>query len=143
MFTERGQGLIKWGAVLLALSALTGFAIPLVSDPVLGLATHVQGLLNAFLLLLVGLIWSRLEIGYLGAVVTYWGLIVGAYLTLAVQFAATLLRIGGTVFPIAGGSHVGTPLEEELVKRSIQFAAAVTTVALLLVARAALRKPSV
>lgn len=143
MFTERGQGLIKWGTVLLALSVLTGFAIPLVSDPVLGLATHIQGLLNAFMLLLVGLIWSRLEIGYLGSVTAYWGLILGAYLTLAVQFACTLLRIGGTVFPLAGGTHIGTPLEEELVKRSIQFAAVVTTLAVLIVARSALRKPSI
>lgn len=143
MFTERGQGLIRWGAVLLALSVLTGFLIPLVSDPVLGLATHIQGLLNAFLLILVGLVWSRLEIGYLGSVVVYWGLIIGAYLTLGVQVACTLLEIGGSVFPIAGGSHMGTPFEEMLVKRAVQFSAGVTTIAVLLAARAAIKKPAI
>lgn len=143
MFTERGQGLIRWGAVLLALSVLTGFAIPLVADPVLGLATHIQGILNAFLLLVIGLIWSRLEIGYLGSVLVFWGLIIGGYLTLGVQLASTLLEIGGSVFPIAGGTHTGTPLEEAIVKRLIQFSAALTTVAVLLVARAALKKPAI
>jgi hydroxylaminobenzene mutase len=143
MFTERGQGLIRWGAVLLALSVLSGFAIQVVPDPIMGLASHIQGLLNAFLLILVGLIWSRLEIGYLASVVVYWGLVLGAYVTFLVQMACTFLEIGGTIFPIAGGSHVGTPLEEELVKRAVQGAAALTGLAIVLVARAAIKKPAI
>ena len=143
MFTERGQGLIRWGIILLALSVLSGFAIPLVPDPVMGLASHIQGLLNAFMLLLIGLVWSRLEIGYLGSVVAYWGLILGAFVTFVVQMVATFLEIGGTIFPLAGGAHVGTPFEEELVKRTVQAAAGLTTIAILLVARAAIKKPAI
>jgi hydroxylaminobenzene mutase len=143
MFTERGQGLIRWGAVLLALSVLSGFAIMVVPDPIMGLASHIQGLLNAFLIILIGLIWSRLEVGYLASVVIYWGLIIGGYVTFLVQMLCTFLEIGGGIFPLAGGSHTGTPLEEMLVKRAVQGAALLTSVAIILVARGAIRKPAI
>ncbi len=143
MFSERGQGLIRWGIVLLALSVLDGFAIPIVADPVLGLATHIQGLLNAFMLLLIGLAWSRLELGYLGSVVAYWGLVLGSFVTFGVQVACTVLEIGGSVFPIAGGSHMGTHLQEELVRRTVQGSALITTIAILVVAYGALKKPAI
>ena len=143
MFTERGHGLIRWGVVLIALSVLSGFAIPHVAGPVLGLATHVQGLLNAFMLILIGLIWSRVEIGYLGSVVAYWGLIAGGFVTFGVQLACTFLEIGGTVFPIVGAGHVGTPAQETIVRITIEGVSVVTTLAVLLVARGVLKKPAI
>lgn len=143
MFTERGQGLIRWGAGLLLIAVVSGFLIPRVADPLLGLAAHVQGLMNAFLLLLVGLIWSRLQIGYLASVTVYWGLIAGAYVTLIVQIACAGLGIGGSIFPLVAGGHLGTPAAERIVRVLVEGAAGVTAVAMLLVARAALRKPAI
>lgn len=143
MFTERGQRLIRWGVALLALSVLSGFAIMAAPDPLMGLATHIQGLLNAILLIVVGVIWSRFEISYLGSVVVYWGLIGGAFLTFGVQLACAFLQIGGTTFPIVGSSHTGTPLEETIVRVLTHGAAAITVVAVLVAARAAFRKPAI
>jgi len=143
MFTERGQGLIRWGVVLLALSVLSGFAIMIAPVPLMGLAGHVQGLLNAVLLIAVGVIWSRLDTPYLGAVIIYWGLIAGAFVTFGVQLVCTFLEIGGTTFPIVAGSHTGSQLEETVVRLLIQAAAAFTTVAVLTATWAALRKPPI
>lgn len=143
MFTERGQGLIRWGVALLALSVLSGFAIMIAPDPIMGLATHIQGLLNAILLIVVGVIWSRFEISYLGSVIVYWGLIIGGFITFGVQLTCTFLEIGGTTFPIAGGSHTGTAVEETIVRLLTHGAAAVTVVAVLVATRAAFKKPAI
>lgn len=143
MFTERGQGLIRWGTLLFFLSVVSGLAIPLAPDQLLMLAAHIQGLLNAFMILIVGLIWSRMEIGYLGSVAVYWGLIAGGLVTFAVQTACAFLEIGGSVFPIAGGGQTGTPGQEALVSALVRGSALVTLVAVALVLRGVLRKPAV
>ena len=143
MFTERGQGLIRWGTVLLLLSVFSGFVIPLVSDPILGLAAHIQGLLNAFMIILVGLIWSRMEIGEMGSVIVYWGLIIPGYVTLTVMVICTFLEIGGTAFPIVGGGHTGTPFQERVINIIMDTLVGITTIMIVLVTRAVLKKPAI
>lgn len=143
MFTERGQGLIRWGVGLLFLSIVSGFVLPLVSDPVLGLGGHIQGLLNAFMIILVGLIWSRLELGYWSSMIVYWFLIIPGFVTLIVMVACTLMNIGGTAFPIVGEGHVGTELQERIVRMIMDVMVAMTTIMSVLVLRGALKKPAI
>ncbi len=143
MFTERGQGLIRWGVALILLSVLSGFAIMMAPEPIMGLATHIQGLMNGLLLIAIGVVWSRFAIGYLGGALIYWGLIIGGFLTFGVQLACTFLEIGGSIFPIVGGAHVGTPFQEAVVTWLVRGAAGATTVAVVIAAWATFKKPAI
>ena len=52
--------LVRAGFVLVCLALVTGFAIPEFTNPRMGLAAHVTGVLNALLLIAVGLSWNLL-----------------------------------------------------------------------------------
>jgi hypothetical protein len=52
--------LIRAGFILVCLALVTGFAIPNFTNPKMALAAHVTGIINALLLIAVGLVWHLL-----------------------------------------------------------------------------------
>jgi hypothetical protein len=61
---------VRAGFLLLTLALLTGFAIPAFLNQKMALAAHVTGVLNALLLIAVGLSWGLLAAGPLQARLT-------------------------------------------------------------------------
>jgi hypothetical protein len=57
-----GHRLIQLGVFLFLLGLLGGFAIPFLANPRMGLASHLEGVMNGMLLVLLGLIWPRLTL---------------------------------------------------------------------------------
>ena len=53
-------------------------------------------------------------------------LIFGAYLIFVTQAVAGIMGIGGTVFPIVDAGHVGTPMQELIVKIAATTSSVVT-----------------
>ena len=54
--------LIRAGFILFCLALITGFAIPHFLNPKMALAAHVTGVLNALVLIAVGLVWHLLDL---------------------------------------------------------------------------------
>lgn len=108
-----GQWLLRLGMGLFLLGLLTGFAIPLLENPRMGLASHLEGVLNGLFLLGLGLLWPRLTLSR-GAARATLGL--AAYGTVA-NWAATLLAAfwgAGVTMPLAGGGMQGSGTQEAL-----------------------------
>jgi hydroxylaminobenzene mutase len=108
------DSLVRLGYVLFLLGLLAGFAVPLVANPRMGLASHMQGLLNGMFLIALGLVWMKLQLGATGRRVA-WALAI--YGTFA-NWTATLLAAiwgAGRSMPIAAGGRVGTPVQEMVV----------------------------
>ena len=56
MSLQRVEKRLIWnGVFLFLLGLLTGFLIPILTSPRLGLSAHLEGLLNAMFLLLIGI----------------------------------------------------------------------------------------
>jgi hydroxylaminobenzene mutase len=116
MSPERVRQKLVWhGVALFLLGLLTGLLIPALTSQRLGLAAHMEGLLNAMFLLLVGgVVWKDLRLSEGGARLIFWLLLFGAYggwafCLLAAAFGASRM------LPIAGAGYSAAPWQEMLV----------------------------
>ena len=60
---REGHRLLQIGVALLLFSSFEGFAIPYLAAPRLALSAHTLSALQAVLLLALGLVWPRLNLG--------------------------------------------------------------------------------
>jgi len=91
--------LIRAGFVLFSLALVTGLAIPAFHNPKMALAAHVTGVLNALVLIALGLTW-----GPLAATPSRKAVIRGMFLY------ATFVNWGGSCLAAAWGTTRLTPL---------------------------------
>ncbi len=64
MKSDTQQKLLLAGAILFLLGLLSGFVVPFVKNPRMGLSSHLEGVMNGIFLLLVGLLWDRLVLSF-------------------------------------------------------------------------------
>jgi hydroxylaminobenzene mutase len=107
--------LIRLGVLLLFLGLLTGLVVPMLSNPRMGLTSHLEGVMNGILLVVLGLIWSRLRLSRLTMAVTFWLATYGTYVNWATTLAAAAWGAGGSRMPIAAMGRTGTPIQEGII----------------------------
>lgn len=121
--------LIWHGLVLFFLGLLTGFVIPAMVSPRLGMSAHVEAILNGmFLILAGGIVWDRLVLSRRIATAVCWLLLYSAYgswlfCLLAAAFGASQM------LPIAGAGHHALPWQERLVTAGLGTVGVSITVA--------------
>jgi (hydroxyamino)benzene mutase len=105
--------LLFLGILLFLLGLLSGFLIPLMTNPRMGLTAHLEGLMNGMFLVILGLIWSKIGLNAKWLTATYWLAIYGSFANfVAVTIAA--ITGAGKMMPIAGGKE-GTQAVEGLI----------------------------
>lgn len=113
-------------------SSLTGFVIPLMRNPRMGLASHLEAVMNGMLLILLGLIWQKLRLS-VGAL--QWGYALALFSTFTNWFTNLLAAIwgaGAEMLPIAGGGYQGAAWQEVLIKVGlVSLALAMTAVCII------------
>lgn len=103
------------GLVLFLLGLVTGFAVPAVKNPRMGLASHMQGMTNGPFLVIIGLLWPYLALADVWQIVVVVLLAYGTYANwLATQLAA-IWGAGRKYAPAAAGSHSATRAKESIV----------------------------
>jgi hydroxylaminobenzene mutase len=110
------HSLLRHGIILFLLGLLTGFFIPVMQNPRMGLSSHLEGVMNGMLLVLLGLIWQKVR---LSDVLLKWGYglsLFGTYTNWATTLLAGLWGAGGELMPIAGGGFQGATWQETLIK---------------------------
>lgn len=114
--TGRGEGmLLRLGMVLFLLGLLTGFLIPAMANPRMGLSSHLEGVLNGIFLLVLGLAWGRLALGARTRTLVIGLAAFGTYTNWLATLVAGFVGAGATMMPLAGGDQVGRPVEELLI----------------------------
>jgi len=106
--------LMQLGAILLLLGLLTGLAIPVAQLPRMALASHLEGVMNGILLIVVGLIWDRLALGARQRAIAFWMVVYAAF----ANWAATLFSAftgAAAMMPLAGGGATGASAHELIV----------------------------
>ncbi|MDP1571296.1 MAG: hypothetical protein Q8L86_14980 [Vicinamibacterales bacterium] len=113
--TLLGHRLLQLGMLLFLIGLLTGFAIPQLANPRMGLASHLEAVMNGLFLIVLGLVWPRLLLSARLLSVLFW---LAAYGTFA-NWMATLLAAawgaGGTMMPLAASGFDGTSLQEAVI----------------------------
>jgi hydroxylaminobenzene mutase len=102
------------GMCLFLLGLLTGFAEQHFANVRMGLAAHLEGIMNGTFLVALGAIWSNVRLSPLKAAVAFWTVLYGTYLNWLMTMLAAIF---GTVAlsPITGADHAGLPWQESLV----------------------------
>lgn len=111
---DLNRRLMFHGMFLFILGLLTGFAEQHFANVRMGLAAHLEGLMNGTFLLALGAIWTQVRLSTTAATVAFWTVLYGTYLN---WFMTVLAAIFGTaaLSPITGTGHTGQPWQETFV----------------------------
>jgi hydroxylaminobenzene mutase len=106
---------LMWhGMFLFLLGLVTGFAEQHFANVRMGLAAHLEGVMNGTFLVALGAIWTEVKLPPLTKAIAYWTALYGAYVNWLVT---TLAAVFGTaaLSPISAAGHSGQPWQESLV----------------------------
>ena len=106
--------IVRHAFVLILLGLLTGFLLPGLEIPRLGLAAHTIGLLSGTLLIAIGAIWPLFSLGPRQTKAMYWSWVYSSY----GNWLGCLLGAAtgaGRMTPISSGGRVAGPVAEGLV----------------------------
>jgi hydroxylaminobenzene mutase len=106
--------LLLHGMFLFLLGLITGFVEPQFTNPRMGLAAHLEGVMNGIFLLALGAIWTEVRLSVPVKAAAYWSALYGTY---ANWLFTTLAAIFGTgaLSPITAAGHSALPWQENLV----------------------------
>lgn len=111
----RGDRLIQLGVLLFFLGLLTGVVIPALENPRMGLASHLEAILNGLFLVVLGLVWPRLSLAP-GAERAAFGLVLyGTFANWAATLLAAAWGAGSGMMPLSGGGMTGSAVQEGLI----------------------------
>ncbi len=106
--------LLFHGVALFLIGLLTGLAEQHFSNVRMGLAAHLEGVMNGMFLVAVGAAWNEVRLSALIGRIAYWALLVGTYGNWAVTTTAAILGTAA-LSPITAAGHSAAPTEEFLV----------------------------
>jgi hydroxylaminobenzene mutase len=116
MNTEYGNRRVIWhGMFLFLIGLITGFVEPQFKNVRMGLAAHLEGVMNGTFLIALGAVWAEIRLPPIKKAIAFWTALYGAYAnwtitTLAAIFGASSLS------PITGSGHNAQPWQEGIVK---------------------------
>lgn len=102
------------GMFLFLLGLLTGFAEQNFTNVRMGLAAHLEGVMNGTFLVALGAVWAEVRLPSLAKTIAFWTALYGTYVnwlvtSLAAVFGTTALS------PITGAAHSAQPWQENFV----------------------------
>ena len=95
------------GLALFLVGLLTGFAVPSMKNPRMGLASHIEAHMNGLFLVVLGLLWPYVELGQMLEGVAVALLIYGAGANWLATLLAGIWGAGGRMMRIAAADHIG------------------------------------
>jgi (hydroxyamino)benzene mutase len=112
---HRGRTLLQLGVVLFLLGLLTGFLLPAMENPRMGLSSHLEGVMNGMVLVGLGLLWPMLTLGDRVRQLALVLAVYGTYANWLTTLAAGFWGAGGGMMPLAAAGYIGTGVQEGLV----------------------------
>ncbi len=106
--------LLWHGMFLFLLGLFTGFVELKFSNPRMGLAAHLEGVMNGIFLVALGSIWTEIRLARRLKVTAYWSVLFGTY---ANWMVTTLAAIFGTaaLSPITAAGRSAQPWQEAVI----------------------------
>lgn len=116
---DQARRLLRFGVVLVLLALLIGLAIPALAVPRLGVAAHVNGVVGGLSLIVLGLLWSHLQLGPRALAAAFWLALYSFFIATLMPFLGGAWAAGATMLPLAAGTAHGTPLQEAILSAGL------------------------
>jgi hydroxylaminobenzene mutase len=130
---KQSEQFIFLGVLLFFLGLIVGLLVPVLANPRMGLSSHIEGVMNGMLLVIIGLIWKRVKLPPRWLKVTFWMAIYGTFVNWFGILIAAIFNAGKNL-TIAAQGRQGHPIAEGIVN----FALVSLTLAMLFVSIAIL-----
>jgi (hydroxyamino)benzene mutase len=124
---------LMWhGMFLFLLGLLTGFVEQRFTNVRMGLAAHLEGVMNGTLLVALGAIWPEVRLPRAAKATAYWTALYATYMN---WFVTALAAIFGTaaLSPLTAAGHSGRPWQESLVTAGFMSVGIVIVISSLLI----------
>ncbi len=108
------RSLMWHGMCLFLIGLLTGFAETHFANVRMGLAAHLEGVMNGIFLVALGAVWVEVRLSQSTKAIAYWTALYGTYGNWVVTTLAATLGTAA-LSPITGAGHSGQPWQESLV----------------------------
>jgi hydroxylaminobenzene mutase len=116
--------LLQFGMWLFLMGLLTGLMMPLFANPRMGLASHLEGIMNGMFMVSMGLLWAYLQLSDTLKRVVLALAVFGTFSNWLATFLAAYWG-AGSMMAIASGGIAGTPWQEVIISAllmSLSFA---------------------
>ncbi|OBB96225.1 hydrogenase [Mycobacterium sp. 852002-30065_SCH5024008] len=107
--------LFTLGLVLFLIGLLTGFAIPALKNPRMGLSSHLEAVLNGMFLVLIGLLWPHIHLPNAWGVTAVGLIVYAGYANWLATLLASAWGAGRRLAPIAAADHEASAAKERTV----------------------------
>jgi (hydroxyamino)benzene mutase len=112
---QRNNRRLMWhGMFLFLLGLLTGFAETNFANMRMGLAAHLEGVMNGTFLIAVGAVWNEVYLPPRAKSVAYWTALYSTYVNWIMTVLAAIFGTAA-LSPITAAGHKGLPWQESLV----------------------------
>ncbi len=125
---NQAEKLIILGVLLFFLGLIVGLLAPVLANPRMGLSSHIEGVMNGMLLIIIGLIWSKVHLSSKWLKITYWLAVYGTFANWFGILVAAVFNAGKRL-SIAAKGQEGHPVAEAVV----EFSLITLTIAMVLV----------
>ena len=133
--------LLQLGVLLFLIGLLIGLAVPTLANPRMGLASHMEGVMNGLFLIALGLVWPTLTSSPGMQRLTFVLAVYGAFANIVATFLSAAWGAGAPMMPLAAGGHEGSSVQE-LVIRVLLVSLALADIAACVLVLVGLRRPS-
>lgn len=110
-----GHRLLQLGMFLFLIGLLTGFAIPVLENSRMGLASHLEALMNGTFLILLGLLWPRLALSRRALSGLFGLALFGTFANWAATLLAAIWGAGEPMMPMAAAGYQGSSGQETVI----------------------------
>ncbi|HEX9388595.1 MAG TPA: hypothetical protein VF918_19885 [Anaerolineales bacterium] len=123
MLSRQGHRMLQIGIALFVFTGLEGFVIPALPVPLLGRSVHTLSALQGVMILALGLLWPRLNLGATASRIAFWTYVYSSFATLIPFVMAAVWGAGNTTIPLAAGAAQGSAFQEAIIKIILYSAA--------------------
>ena len=128
---DEKRRLLWHGTVLFLIGLLTGLVEQHFANVRMGLAAHLEGVMNGTFLLAVGAIWNEVRLSTRTKAAAYWTLLVGTYGNWTVTSLAAVLGTAA-LSPTTSAGHEADPWKEAMITAGFVFIGLAIIVAVIL-----------
>ncbi|MFI5106146.1 MAG: hydrogenase, partial [Terriglobales bacterium] len=112
---EDSKRRLMWhGMFLFLLGLLTGFLEQKFVNPRMGLAAHLEGVMNGTFLLALGAAWTEVRLSTRLKLAAYWTALYGAYVNWGAVILAAIFG-AAALSPVTSAGHSALPWQETLI----------------------------
>ncbi len=130
---RQAHRLQQLGALLFLLALLVGIVVPRFAVPRLGLSAHLLGVMQGLFLLVLGLLWPKLNLTQALSRTLFWLAAYGCFAAWTANVVAGVWGAGNSMLPIAAGQARGSLLQEGIITLELRTAAVSLIATLILI----------